>query len=85
MRRADHAGIHPLIAGTYTPVALISLGGAWRRGVLLIVWSGTAAATVSKFCWVTAPKWLSAVFGLTLGWVGVAAMPQIARHDVSRP
>lgn len=81
MRRADHAGIYLLIAGTYTPVALISLSGAWRTTVLVIVWAGAAAATASKFCWVNAPKWLAAVFGLTLGWIGVAAMPQIARHD----
>jgi len=81
MRRADHAGIYLLIAGTYTPVALISLSGAWRTSVLTIVWCGAAAATLSKFCWVNAPKWLSAVIGLALGWVGVAVMPEIARHE----
>ena len=85
MCRADHAGIYLLIAGTYTPVALISLSGVWRTSVLLIVWSGAVAATVTKFCWVTAPKWLSAVFGLMLGWVGVAAMPQIAHQDGLAP
>jgi Haemolysin-III related len=60
MRRADHAGIFLLIAGTYTPVALISLSGAWRTTVLAVVWSGSAAAAISKFCWVAAPKWLTA-------------------------
>lgn len=38
MRRADHAGIFLLIAGTYTPVALISLRGAWGVTVLVVVW-----------------------------------------------
>lgn len=85
MRRADHAGIYLLIAGTYTPVAQLSLSGAWRTSVLASVWVGAAAATISKFCWVTGPKWLAAVFGLALGWVGVAAMPQIARHDGIAP
>jgi hemolysin III len=78
MRRVDHAGIYLLIAGTYTPVGLLSLHGALQHVVLGIVWSGAAAATLVKFCWVRAQKWLSAVFGIALGWVGVAAMPQLA-------
>jgi hemolysin III len=85
MRRADHAGIYLLIAGTYTPVGLISLDGAWRVSVLSIVWSGAAVATISKFCWVRAPKWLSAVIGVALGWVGVAAMPEIAHKEGITP
>jgi hemolysin III len=85
MRRADHAGIYLLIAGTYTPVGLISLSGSWRIVVLAIVWGGAAAATLSKFCWVGAPKWLSAVIGIALGWVGVAALPQLVRHDGIAP
>jgi hemolysin III len=78
MRRVDHAGIYVLIAGTYTPVGLLSLHGTLQRIVLAVVWSGAAAAIVTKLCWVDAPKWLSAVLGIALGWVGVAAMPQVA-------
>ncbi|MGH2973152.1 MAG: PAQR family membrane homeostasis protein TrhA [Gaiellaceae bacterium] len=78
MRRVDHAGIYVLIAGTYTPVGLLSLHGTLQHVVLAIVWSGAAAAILTKVFWVRAPKWLSAVFGITLGWVGVAAMPQLA-------
>jgi hemolysin III len=79
MRRVDHAGIYVLIAGTYTPVGLLILHGTFRHVVLTVVWAGAAAATLTKVCWVHAPKWLSAVFGIALGWVGVAAMPQLAR------
>lgn len=78
MRRLDHAGIYVLIAGTYTPVGLLSLHGSLQHVVLAVVWAGAAAAILTKVCWVGAPKWLSAVFGITLGWVGVAAMPQLA-------
>ena len=85
MRRADHAGVFILIAGTYTPVGLISLHGALRTTVLATVWSGAAIATISKLCWVGAPKWLSAVVGIALGWVGVVAMPQLVRHDGVAP
>lgn len=80
MRRVDHAGIYILIAGTYTPVGLLSLHGSIQRTVLGVVWAGAAAAIVTKICWVGAPKWLSAVFGITLGWVGIAAMPQLAHN-----
>jgi hemolysin III len=79
MRRADHAGIYLLIAGTYTPVGLLSLHGTLQRVVLAVVWSGCAAAILAKLCWVRAPKWLSAALGLALGWVGVAAAPELAR------
>jgi hemolysin III len=79
MRRADHAGIYLLIAGTYTPVGLLSLHGTLQRVVLAVVWSGAAAAILTKLCWVGSPKWLSAVFGLALGWVGVVALPQLER------
>ena len=80
MRRVDHAGIYLLIAGTYTPVGLLVLTGPLRTAVLGIVWTGAAAAIILKFCWVAAPKWLAAVIGIVLGWVGIVAMPQLARH-----
>lgn len=79
MRRADHAGIYLLIAGTYTPVGMLSMHGTLQRVVLAVVWSGAAAAIFTKLCWVRSPKWLSAVFGLALGWVGVLALPQLER------
>ena len=80
MRRVDHAGVYILIAGTYTPVSLLVLRGAWRPTILAIVWTGAAAAIVLKFVWVGAPKWLAAAIGIGLGWVAVAALPQLISH-----
>jgi hemolysin III len=77
LRRLDYAGIFGLIAGSYTPFGLLVLHGAWRISVLAIVWSGALAAILLKFVWVGAPKWLGALLGLTLGWVGVVVFPQI--------
>jgi hemolysin III len=77
MRRLDHAGIYALIAGSYTPVGLLVLNGNWRLVVLGIVWIGAAVAIALKFLWVDAPKWLSAVIGIGLGWVAVVVFPQI--------
>jgi hemolysin III len=80
MRRIDHAGIYLLIAGTYTPVGLLVVHGRTRPIVLAIVWSGAVAAIILKFAWVGAPKWLSAVTGIAVGWAGVAAMPQVVEN-----
>jgi len=78
MRRADHAGVYLLIAGTYTPVSLLVLHGAWGRVILVVVWAGALAAMLVKFVWLDAPKWVAAALGLILGWVAVVALPQLA-------
>ena len=80
MRRIDHTGVYLLIAGTYTPVCLLVLGGAWRSVMLAIVWVGAGAAIVLKFVWVNAPKWLAALTGVALGWVAVVALPQLVER-----
>jgi hemolysin III len=77
--KVDHAAIYLLIAGTYTPFGLLVLNGAWRWTVLAIVWTGTAAAIALKLVWGTAPKWVPAVIGISLGWVGIIAFPQLTR------
>ena len=80
MRRLDHAAIYLLIAGTYTPFALLALSGAWRWTILAIAWGGALAAILLKLAWVDSPKWLTAAIGIALGWVGVVALPQIWDH-----
>lgn len=77
LRRVDHAGIYVLIAGSYTPFALLVVDGYWRFLLLGIVWTGALAAIVFKFGWVDAPTWISAVIGVALGWVGVIVFPQL--------
>jgi hemolysin III len=80
MRRLDHASIYLLIAGTYTPFALIALDGAWRWTILPIVWGGALVAILAKVAWVDAPKWLAAGIAIALGWIGVVAMPELLDH-----
>ena len=67
------------IAGTYTS-ALLVLQGAWCPVVLTIVWAGAIAATLLKFVWVDAPKWLAAAIGIALGWVAIVVLPQMIEH-----
>jgi hemolysin III len=81
MRRLDHAAIYLLIAGTYTPFGLLALSGSWRWTVLPIVWGGALVAIVLKLAWVDAPKWVAAVIGIALGWVGIVALPQLWAHS----
>jgi hemolysin III len=77
MRRADHAGVYLLIAGTYTPVSLLALEGAWSPAILITVWAGALIAILIKFAWLDTPRWVAAAFGLALGWVAVAALPHL--------
>jgi hemolysin III len=78
MRRVDHTGVYLLIAGTYTPVCLLVLDGAWSLVALVMVYVGAVVAIVFKFAWVEAPKWVAAGLGIALGWAGVAILPQLA-------
>lgn len=77
MRRLDHAGVYLLIAGTYTPVALFELGGAWRAAILAVTWAGAGFAIAQRFLWSRAPKWVAAAISLVIGWGGIAALPRI--------
>jgi hemolysin III len=77
MRRLDHSAILLLIAGTYTPFALLAFDGAIAEVILIVVWAGAAAGLVLNLAWVDAPKWLTALVFLALGWVGVAAVPEL--------
>jgi hemolysin III len=76
-RRVDHAMIFVFIAGTYTPFALLSLDGGLQLAVLLAVWAGALFGLAVKLAWIEAPRWLSSLAYLAVGWVGVVAMPQL--------
>jgi hemolysin III len=77
MRRLDHSAIPLLIAGTYTPFALLALDGALADVILLVVWAGAAASLLFNIFWVDAPTWVTALVFVALGWVGVATVPQL--------
>jgi hemolysin III len=77
LRRLDHSMIYALIAGTYTPFGLLALSGGWRVGVLTVVWTGALAAIVLTVIWTDGPTWVAPVIAVTLGWVGIVALPQL--------
>jgi hemolysin III len=78
MRRADHSMIFLLVAGTYTPFAVLVLHGGLARTILVVVWLGALAGVILSLAWPAAPRPLTAAVYLALGWVAVVATPQIA-------
>ena len=75
MRRLDHSMIFFLIAGTYTPFALLVLDGDLATVILIVVWAGALAGVLMKLVWIDAPKALVALTYIMLGWVALAAFP----------
>ncbi len=79
MRRLDHSMIFVLIAGTYTPFALLVFQGTLATVMILVIWGAALLGIVLKLTWIEAPKWLTAVIYIAMGWVMVFAMPQFAQ------
>jgi hemolysin III len=77
MRRVDHSSIFLLIAGTFTPFALLVMNGPLATAILIVVWAGALSGIVLKFAWIDAPRWLTATVFVALGWVAVFALPQL--------
>jgi hemolysin III len=77
MRRLDHSMIFFLIAGTYTPFALLVMHGALATAILVVVWAGAIAGAIVEMVWIGHPKWVSATVYLAIGWVAVAAFPEL--------
>jgi hemolysin III len=77
LRRMDHATIFVFIAASYTPVALLMLQPPMRTVVLVSVWVGAAAGVALSLAWISAPRLLSAIAYLAVGWVAVIALPEL--------
>jgi hemolysin III len=71
LRRFDHANIFLLIAGTYTPFALMFLEGEARALLLSIVWTGAILGVFFRVFWTDAPRWLYVPIYVALGWAAI--------------
>ena len=76
-RKIDHMMIFVLIAGSYTPVCLIVLGGRIGYILLATVWGIALAGILIKALWITCPKWFSSVIYIAMGWVVVFVFGRI--------
>lgn len=79
MKRLDHSMIFVLIAGTYTPFALLVLDGATRWVVFSIVWGGALVGVLARNLLPRKGRWLFTSLYLALGWVALAVLPDLLR------
>lgn len=77
LHRLDHANIYLIIAGSYTPFALLALDGMAGAVVLGVIWTGAIAGVLFRVFWVGAPRWLSTALYIALGWTAVFVLPQL--------
>jgi hemolysin III len=77
LRRLDHSMIYLLIAGTYTPFAVVVFDERLGTALLVVAWAGAAIGLMLSLAWIDSPKWVSALVYVALGWVSVVAVPQI--------
>lgn len=80
LKRIDHMAIFAMIAGTYTPICLVSLRDSFGWILLIIVWSLALAGILLKIFWIAAPRWLSTLIYLAMGWAcvfGLSTMQQV--------
>jgi hemolysin III len=83
LKRIDHANIFLLIAGTYTPLALLALPPS--KGLLLlgVVWAGTLLGIGFRVFWIDAPRWLYVILYLALGWAAVMYLGDLVAANLA--
>ncbi|MBA3232583.1 MAG: hemolysin III family protein [Propionibacteriales bacterium] len=78
LRRIDHSNIFLLIAGTYTPFAVILLDGADAKILLSLVWGGALIGIAFRIFWLGAPRWLYLPVYVALGWAAIFWLNEFA-------
>src|SRR3954447_13881672 len=78
LRTLDHIAIYFLIAGTYTPIALVTLHGRYGGALLVTVWLIAAAGIPFKLFFLDAPVWISTGTYLFMGYLALLAFQPLA-------
>jgi hemolysin III len=73
LRKLDHAMIYILIAGTYTPICVITLTGLWGTSLLIAIWALALGGIFLTFFYFQAPRWLTTGIYIIMGWLVVLA------------
>lgn len=81
LKRIDHANILLLIAGTYTPLAVLALPPGQGSLLLIVVWTGALLGILFRVFWIGAPRWLYVALYLALGWAAVMYMGDLFRAN----
>lgn len=77
MRRLDHASIFILIGGTATPVCLLGLQGPGGLQLLTFIWVAVVLGILQSAFWVSAPKWISVLMYLAVGWLALPYLVEL--------
>ena len=72
-RKIDHMMIYVLIAGTYTPICLVSLRGPWGWSLLIGIWALAIGGIILKSISMNIPRWISTAIYIIMGWLVVIA------------
>jgi len=83
LKRVDHANILLLIAGTYTPLAVLALPTPKTVLLLSIVWGGAILGILFRVFWINAPRWLYVALYLALGWAAVMYLGDLLAANVA--
>ena len=79
LRKVDHIMIYMLIAGTYTPICLVGMEGAWGWSIFGVIWGLAVAGSLVKIFWIHAPRWVAAAAYIGMGWMIVVAIVPMLR------
>lgn len=77
MKRIDHSAIFILIASTFTPLCMLALPEAPGKQLLIIIWSAAALGLIQSFFWVKAPKWVTAILYVVMGWLALPYLGEL--------
>ncbi len=83
LKRIDHANILLLIAGTYTPIAVLALPTPQTVLLLSVVWGGALLGILFRVFWINAPRWLYVALYLALGWAAVMYLGDLVAANVA--
>ncbi|MCU1352279.1 MAG: hemolysin family channel protein [Acidimicrobiales bacterium] len=77
MQRADHSMIFVLIAGSFTPIAVLAVPNPWRWPALIAMWVGALGGVVLKITALERYPRLGGAMYVVLGWAGLAVLPTL--------
>ncbi len=83
LKRIDHANILLLIAGTYTPLAVLALPTPQTVLLLSVVWTGAILGILFRVFWINAPRWLYVALYIALGWAAVMYIVPLFEANVA--
>lgn len=79
MKRLDHSAIFIQIAGTFTPICLLALNETDGIFLLKVIWTAAVAGILQSIFWVKAPKFVTAIFYVIMGWIALPYVSEMGK------